>query len=327
MAKRMTRWGVGPRIMFPSTLYLVAALVFTALYPDFFRLSLLPKEVAWVAGGILLVAGIPLWAVIQKATVLLVEDLTTPLVGSEQSRRDIQERITARAEKYGVHIVLWDSEGGVVAASGPVPLLRDFPESGSRWHHGDEQNGVVSAIPEGGHVFVASRQHDHSRVVSQFAGVLILLMGTMAVGSYFLARRITRRLEDLQEGVERWGAGALTARVPIQGRDEVAELAESFNEAIERIEKLVKQQKRVLIHVSHELRSPLTRMRMAIELMAEGKELTETDRQKLHRDTVRDIAELDELIGDLLLATRIEGVGAARAMEKVAKVRCYRRPQ
>jgi protein-S-isoprenylcysteine O-methyltransferase Ste14 len=63
MAEKMTQWGVGPKIMFPSFPYLVAALVLTARYPDFFRLSFFPKEVFWAAGCVLLAAGVPLWAV------------------------------------------------------------------------------------------------------------------------------------------------------------------------------------------------------------------------------------------------------------------------
>jgi signal transduction histidine kinase len=86
----------------------------------------------------------------------------------------------------------------------------------------------------------------------------------------------------------------------VVGKDEVAELARSFNRAAERIERLVTSQRDLLASASHELRSPLTRIRVAIELLAAD------DRPELRDGVSRDIAELDELIGDLLLAAKME---------------------
>ena len=70
--------------------------------------------------------------------------------------------------------------------------------------------------------------------------------------------------------MERWGAGDLSARVPVEGSDEVAFLAERFNHAAERIERLLASHKSLLANASHELRSPLARIRMGLELMEGG---------------------------------------------------------
>jgi methyl-accepting chemotaxis protein len=91
-----------------------------------------------------------------------------------------------------------------------------------------------------------------------------LLVVAVALGAYPIARRLTRRLERLQRRVEALGAGELTARVEVEGHDEVADLARSFNRAADRIAHLVTAQRTVLAGASHELRSPLTRMRMAV---------------------------------------------------------------
>ena len=97
----------------------------------------------------------------------------------------------------------------------------------------------------------------------------------VALAAYPIIRRLTLRLEALQRGVERWGSGDLSARVPVQGQDEVAFLATRFNSAAERIQTLVESQKallsahkNLLANASHELRSPLARIRMGLELMA-----------------------------------------------------------
>jgi signal transduction histidine kinase len=100
--------------------------------------------------------------------------------------------------------------------------------------------------------------------------------------------------------VESLGAGDLSARVKVEGRDEVARLADSFNRAAARIESLVGAHKSLLANASHELRTPLARIRMAVELMRAD--------PKRKKDVERDIAELDGLIDELLLASRLDAV-------------------
>ena len=101
-----------------------------------------------------------------------------------------------------------------------------------------------------------------------FGWMLGLVGLAVALGAYPVMRRLTLRLEALQRGVERWGAGDLSARVNADGRDEVAFLAERFNHAAERIETLMDSHKALLANASHELRSPLARIRMGLELLA-----------------------------------------------------------
>lgn len=122
----------------------------------------------------------------------------------------------------------------------------------------------------------------------------------VAVGTFPIMRRLTQRLEELRRGVERWGEGELSARVKEDGSDEVAFLARRFNHAAERVETLMKSHKSLLANASHELRSPLARIRMGLELMApEG---TAGARAEISRN----IAELDQLIDEILLASRLD---------------------
>ena len=146
---------------------------------------------------------------------------------------------------------------------------------------------------------------------------MALLALCLGVGAYPLARRITRRLERLKDRVEALGSGDLGARVEVEGRDEVADLAESFNRAAERIERLVEGERTMLASASHELRTPLARIRMAIELLA-GRE-----RPELTAQIAADVAELDELIEELLLASRLqtsERIAEAEPIELLALV-------
>lgn len=133
-----------------------------------------------------------------------------------------------------------------------------------------------------------------------FLWLLGIVALAVAVGSYPIVRRLTQRLEDLRRGVERWGEGDLSVRVPERGSDEVAFLARRFNHAAERVEALVKSHKSLLANASHELRSPLARIRMGLELM-------DPEPSPRTRDEItRNIAELDQLVDEILLASRLD---------------------
>ena len=133
-----------------------------------------------------------------------------------------------------------------------------------------------------------------------FGWTLIVVGLAVALGAYPVMRRLTLRLEALQRGVERWGEGDLSARVAMTGSDEVAFLASRFNHAAERIETLMNSHKSLLANASHELRSPLARIRMGLELMG----VNAASPQRL--EIARSITELDQLIDEILLASRLD---------------------
>ena len=139
------------------------------------------------------------------------------------------------------------------------------------------------------------------------ASVLFVLLGLLFVavtaGSYPVVRRLTRRLESLERGVEKFGSGDLGHRVDATGRDEVAAVALSFNRAAQRIEDLVRANRALLANASHELRSPLARLKMAVAMMDGA---SAEQRAELRREIDRDIRELDGLVEEVLLASRLD---------------------
>lgn len=140
-----------------------------------------------------------------------------------------------------------------------------------------------------------------------FVALLMAFALAVALGSYPVVRRLTLRLEALQRGVERLGAGDLRSRVDESGRDEVAFLAQRFNRAADQVEALVQSQKSLLANASHELRSPLARIRMGLELMESSPSAALKD------ELSRNIGELDALIDEILLASRLEASRASKA--------------
>lgn len=206
----------------------------------------------------------------------------------ERLARDVPSRLTVRG-----------ADGSLLAHAGEAlpPPPPGLERSGFRRLHG-AGHVVLLHLPDGR--WVAAKRLREGRGEFGWLLALLLLAATLAVGAYPVVRSITGRLERLRTRVDVLGTGDLSARVQVEGRDEVAALARSFNDAAQRVEKLVNAQRQMLASASHELRSPLTRMRMAIEL------LHTDDQPALREKLARDIAELDELIGEILLASRLE---------------------
>lgn len=134
-------------------------------------------------------------------------------------------------------------------------------------------------------------------------GSLLMLFVAVAIGAWPVANRLTRRLKALRQGVEAFGSGQLQHRVDVEGRDEVADLAQSFNQAAQRIEDLVSAHRNLLANASHELRSPLARLKMAVSMMAE---LPPERGEALRQEINQDIKELDALVEEVLLASRLD---------------------
>ncbi len=255
---------------------------------------------------ILVLAGLASWHAdrseppeVRGAVALMVEHLDAQ-GGVDQGRLDHM----ARAMESDV--TLWDSDGETLASSGEA-----VPFGPPGWEHRRRGRGLFRLnLPDGRRVGIASR---HPRAPPFFLLVpALLLAGVVGLGAVPLARSITGPLEDVRNSVDAWGAGDLSVRAPVEGTDEVAQVATAFNSAADRVEALVQSQRRVLASTSHELRSPLARLRMTVALMEDE----DPERQRLAAAAEVDIAELDATIGELLQVGRMQAVG----LESVARV-------
>lgn len=135
---------------------------------------------------------------------------------------------------------------------------------------------------------------------------LLVVFAAVALGAYPVVRALTRRLEALKRGVEQFGAGRLQERVDDRGRDEVAAVATSFNRAAAQVEALVRSHQSLLANASHELRSPLARLKMAVAMLEDA---PPEQRARLKREIDTNIGELDALVEEVLLASRLDARG------------------
>ncbi len=236
-------------------------------------------------------------------------------VASDLPRDPVEaERVLAdRGTRLMIHMTLWDEERTLVAAHGPVLEAPTEDTPAGKFLHTDTGPGVLLRLEDGRWIAAAPQQSTKGEGLGKLLRVLLLISLGVAVGCFPIARRLTRRLEGLTKGVEELGGGDLSARVDVEGDDEIARLAEAFNASAARIESLVTAQKRVLASASHELRSPLARMRMGLALLEEAGD----DRPAAIAALKRDIAELDGLVEDVLLASRLEAGRAPAERDRV----------
>lgn len=203
------------------------------------------------------------------------------------------------------------------AASGAQPLKtfgRSFAfsrEMMSRegWQISRQGPVFLRTLADGRALVIHPRQRYllHGLHLGLLFGLVALVLALII---YPITRGITARLERLKTSVRELGEGNLAARVAVEGHDEVAALARSFNESAERVQMLVSAHKMLLANCSHELRTPLARIRLGLEKLA-GTESPARD------EMARSIAELDALIGEMLLASRLDAMKRPERQESV----------
>ncbi|HKB61392.1 MAG TPA: HAMP domain-containing sensor histidine kinase [Burkholderiales bacterium] len=244
----------------------------------------------------------------QELAAILARNALPPADATQAEQQAALERLAAdlRAD-----VALFGADRSLLAAVGkPLPPPGEGRESGGWVYRWGSRPVWTVRLPDG-RWLEARMPREGGFPGYRIFIMLALLALAVGVGAYPMARRLTRRLERLQAGVESLGAGDLSARVRTEGRDEVARLAHSFNRAAARIEELVGAHKALLANASHELRTPLARIRMAVELMKESADPV----RKVGLE--QDIAELDALIDEILLASRLDAVKEREADEEV----------
>lgn len=154
-----------------------------------------------------------------------------------------------------------------------------------------------------GREFLVSRHDGYSLIFSvprQSAGwyrvipVVIILLTLVLL--YHATRRLFAPIEQIKYGVERIGGGDLAHRIDVRRRDELGELGRSINAMAEDIQKMLDSKRQLLLAISHELRSPLTRAKVAVEMIDDARQ-----REEIHRD----LNEMEALIAGLLETERL----------------------
>jgi two-component system, OmpR family, sensor kinase len=243
-----------------------------------------------------------------QISLLILNVLSTDEVFTQLEREPIASKLMRLKQNSGLNIRVVDSSGTVIALSTPKmdeALVTEKP-NGLRLQ-------ILAPFPPGPGPQLA--------IIS-----LLLIPLGIGLATYPIVRRITRRLEYLKTSVEALGAGNFDVQVQVQGKDEVAALAKSFNESAQRISKLVASNRSLLANASHELRSPLARVRMATELIAQKSGLETSNEANEIRLSIQ---ELDALIDEILTGSSLESAGLTEtpvetAIDQLVRDECQR---
>lgn len=198
--------------------------------------------------------------------------------------------------EIGADISVYRSTGDLIAAYGPAISLLSG-EDGPR-------HVMRIDLPDGRTVLARMRPPPRERGMRIITTMLIVACG-VGLAAYPMTARLTRQLEGLRIGMARWGAGELSARVDDTGNDEVALVGRTFNTAADRITTLLTAQRALLANASHELRSPLARLRIATDLWFRRPEA------ESQAEILRNLAEVDQLVEEILLSSRLDHPGSS----------------
>jgi signal transduction histidine kinase len=245
-----------------------------------------------------------------------VSDTAEHLLPTGASPAALSQELQFWHDRTGFDLALLSPAGKVIAQAGPVPdeALAALANTGPRGFHHYVRHGAFAVKLNGGRQLLVVRPSSGFGIPPplRWLGIIFAIGLAVAVSAYPVIRRLTKNLEQLQQGVAAFGQGDLKARVAVRGHDEVGKLAETFNASADRIEALVKAQKTLLANASHELRSPLARLRMAAEAIGAAAPKQEKD------EIARNIAELDGLVDEILLASRLDaGEGSTSDWQRI----------
>jgi len=185
-------------------------------------------------------------------------------------------------------------------------FVRNLADGAQMLAVGNEQ---VIFINRGGYEYYLNRkapslsEYDYVTIYIGLGFALIVLFF-----NYYLVRRLLDPIGKLRRGAERICAGDLDYRVTVSRRDEMGELTDSINEMADTLQSLLEAKRQLLLAISHELRTPVTRAKLQLEFMEDG---------DLKRTLGDDIDEIDLLISDLIEAERLSTKHAALSAEPV----------
>jgi len=200
----------------------------------------------------------------------------------------------------------WQSDDQDDLDISQAEFVRTLSDEAQMLAVGNEQ---VIYVDRGGYEYYLNRraptlsEYDYAVIYVGLGMVIIVLLF-----NYYLVRRLLDPVRRLREGAERICEGELDYRVHVDRSDELGELTTSINEMADSLQSLLEAKRQLLLAISHELRTPVTRAKLQLEFMEEG----------TLRDTLRDdIDEIDLLISDLIEAERLSTRHAALTAEPV----------
>jgi signal transduction histidine kinase len=200
--------------------------------------------------------------------------------------------------------------------TGPLPRFFNLERAWTHRHAsgiwvGSSKGHHFLRISHGGGelLFIASHDVQHGEDTLWVLGAMALIIGLVLGGAYLVIRKTLNPLRGLKTGVDRVASGKLDHRIPEAGASELHDLARAFNDMARRLDRLLRSKEQLLLDVSHELRSPITRMKVQLEFIED-----EEARESLRSD----LAEMEAMVTAILESARLRHAAAALNLKTVS---------
>jgi two-component system sensor histidine kinase CpxA len=206
---------------------------------------------------------------------------------------------------------LLDREGRDLITGNDLSELVRTAATSPRWGWPPPRRFLLKRLTDGGEyqwIIQGELPFDPYADLAAYGWIVLLVVLLV----YALAHNLARPIRQLREGVIRFGRGDLSYRTKLRRNDEIGDLAQAFDQMADRIQTLLTAERRLLQDVSHELRSPLTRLRFALQLAASS-----PDPKAALGRVEREVERLTTLVGELLQVTRAEGDPESRNVTTV----------
>ena len=267
-----------------------------------------------------------------------------PLLAELRTAQDQQKNLETRyllalvrrsfniySDSLNAKFGLYDGKSGeaiMIMRGLPATLPPNPPFFSSLFPRDDPKHPTeIQVNSQSGYVLLYQSKLSNRRAISPAINLLtgtLLLLLIMSGMLWMIARTMTWRINQLSRQITQLGDGDFSARVTPVGNDEITFLARGFNQTAERIETLMNANKLLLAHASHEIRTPITRIRLQVEMMtmlASQFDKTIQDKVQKRADAInRDLTGLNDLVESILLVSRMD---AGHAIEKVEEVDLY----
>jgi signal transduction histidine kinase len=267
------------------------------------RSSVFAKLVAvmvTMAASLLLLVGGFFWFIVSPTVSTSIDRVLEEHARTVAATSPDVETATHLGTRLGLQ-VRYEGPAGSWSTAPDLPAIRDVPRRGLQgWApflHGRHYY-VVRGLDGGSYLFAWNVPRGMQGAHLALLILLLLVMTAVVLTAHTVLKRLLRPLRRLSEGVARLGAGDLDVALPNHTHDEFGKLTEAFNQMVARVREMIAARDQLLLDVSHELRSPLTRMKVALELLPQGEE---------RAGMASDVAEMERMIAELLELERLRG--------------------
>lgn len=159
-----------------------------------------------------------------------------------------------------------------------------------------QRHAFVELVRDGYKIVIASPRIQETPRPDYTQPAIALISIFVLVGCYFAVRWLVRPIKWIQKGTSRIGQGDLDYRIRTTRHDDLGELAADINHMADDVKHMLEAKQQLLLAISHELRSPLTRAKVALEFLEDG---------QVKHDLLGDVREMEKLIADLLESERM----------------------